>query len=65
MLFFFFGFEIVNHLIDFARVCLLKLAGVVAVEVTGGPEIPFPPGRPVSEPQYSQCFHFIELYVLV
>ena len=29
---------------------LMKLAGVVAVEVTGGPEIPFHPGRPVSEP---------------
>lgn len=28
---------------------LLKLAGVVAVEITGGPEIPFHPGRPVSE----------------
>lgn len=27
---------------------ILKLAGVVAVEVTGGPEIPFHPGRPVS-----------------
>jgi len=25
------------------------LAGVVAVEITGGPEIPFHPGRPVSE----------------
>lgn len=29
--------------------CWWKLAGVVAVEVTGGPEIPFHPGRPVSE----------------
>ncbi|CAN1775677.1 L-ascorbate peroxidase 2, cytosolic, partial [Linum perenne] len=25
-----------------------QLAGVVAVEITGGPEIPFHPGRPVS-----------------
>uniref|UniRef100_A0A2P2LNY0 L-ascorbate peroxidase cytosolic-like n=1 Tax=Rhizophora mucronata TaxID=61149 RepID=A0A2P2LNY0_RHIMU len=31
-----------------------QLAGVVAVEVTGGPEIPFHPGREVSSclPQY-------------
>lgn len=28
----------------------MKLAGVVAVEVTGGPEIPFHPGRQVREP---------------
>jgi len=26
----------------------MKLAGVVAVEITGGPEIPFHPGRLVS-----------------
>jgi len=26
----------------------VQLAGVVAVEVTGGPEIPFHPGRPVK-----------------
>ncbi|KAJ6300146.1 hypothetical protein OIU76_021027 [Salix suchowensis] len=25
-----------------------QLAGVVAVEVTGGPEVPFHPGRPVT-----------------
>ncbi|CAA2972282.1 L-ascorbate peroxidase 2, cytosolic [Olea europaea subsp. europaea] len=25
-----------------------QLAGIVAVEITGGPEIPFHPGRPVS-----------------
>jgi hypothetical protein len=37
---------------------LLKLAGVVAVEITGGPEIPFHPGRPVSEPQYCHWFPF-------
>ena len=35
---------------------LMKLAGVVAVEVTGGPEIPFHPGRPVSEPFHCNCF---------
>ena len=28
------------------------MAGVVAVEITGGPEIPFHPGRPVSEPHF-------------
>jgi len=26
----------------------VQLAGVVAVEVAGGPEIPFHPGRPVK-----------------
>ncbi|CAI0471570.1 unnamed protein product [Linum tenue] len=26
-----------------------QLAGVVAVEITGGPEIPFHPGRPVCD----------------
>jgi len=25
-----------------------QLAGVVAVEITGGPEVPFHPGRPVK-----------------
>ncbi|KAF3974918.1 hypothetical protein CMV_001788 [Castanea mollissima] len=29
-----------------------QLAGVVAVEITGGPEIPFHPGRPVSESHF-------------
>jgi L-ascorbate peroxidase len=28
---------------------LYQLAGVVAVEVTGGPDVPFHPGREVSE----------------
>jgi hypothetical protein len=31
----------------FCSLLLLQLAGVVAVEVTGGPEIPFHPGREV------------------
>ena len=38
--------------------CLLKLAGVVAVEITGGPEIPFHPGRPVGE-----FFHICSLHI--
>ena len=37
-------------ILDFGSVYQLKLAGVVAVEVTGGPEIPFHPGRQVREP---------------
>lgn len=38
----------------------IKLAGVVAVEVTGGPEIPFHPGRPVSEVFIcSMCLFFL------
>lgn len=28
--------------------CKTQLAGVVAVEITGGPEVPFHPGREVS-----------------
>lgn len=28
--------------------CFYQLAGVVAVEITGGPEVPFHPGREVS-----------------
>jgi len=28
-------------------ICAIQLAGVVAVEVTGGPEVPFHPGRKV------------------
>lgn len=33
---------------------IIQLAGVVAVEVTGGPEIPFHPGREVS-----RCCRFV------
>lgn len=36
-------------IIRFYLICYNQLAGVVAVEVTGGPEIPFHPGRPVSD----------------
>lgn len=33
----------------FVTVHSIQLAGVVAVEITGGPEVPFHPGRPVSD----------------
>lgn len=42
---------------------LLKLAGVVAVEVTGGPEIPFHPGRPVRA-FYFLFYFFFHMHVL-
>lgn len=38
---------------------MIQLAGVVAVEVTGGPEVPFHPGRPVSEISFTGYKLFI------
>lgn len=35
---------------------VIQLAGVVAVEITGGPEVPFHPGREVGD---LVCFLFI------
>ncbi|CAN0874876.1 L-ascorbate peroxidase, cytosolic [Linum grandiflorum] len=41
---------------------LYQLAGVVAVEITGGPEVPFHPGREVS-PCFCRCFNSIGISV--
>jgi hypothetical protein len=39
----------------------MQLGGVVAVEITGGPEVPFHPGREVcwTGPDNYCCFIFI------
>lgn len=42
----------------------MQLAGVVAVEVTGGPEIPFHPGRQVGLFSLSGIFRvFVYIFV--
>ncbi|CAI0545340.1 unnamed protein product [Linum tenue] len=40
-----------------------QLAGVVAVEITGGPEVPFHPGREVSNYYVYDCFAILSLMV--
>lgn len=41
----------------------VQLAGVVAVEITGGPDVPFHPGREVGE-VVSYAVHLLLFYTM-
>lgn len=44
--------QIVIYIFIYLFIFVDKLAGVVAVEITGGPDVPFHPGREVNRLTY-------------